>query len=315
MWAYVCINEILNSYSFLHLLADANENKQYMEELTTLMRTRKIPKFKMVRFVGQLCVGYFYGMLVKLALPVDEVPVLLVDLLVCFGICVGVHLVGNIGRQQGNFTTPFLVTVFCSCFVRFYLNDDVSGFLCTAAASTAFSYGREFRRTKPTRGVCKRMAMFSACATVVFALWIAFFYFNAEITTDDGETIKVRDSVNHFFKSPAWVEFKSTMWELYEHGRQNGWKNLYNEFVKALDPKGEANARKVLGVASDATVEEIKRVYKKLVRQWHPDRHKVDSEKAEAQRKFMEIQGAYDILTSKKSAAFRDDADTDGRRY
>lgn len=291
-------------------VADANEEKSYMEELATLMRIRKFPKFKSVRFLGQLFVGYFYGSLVKLALPAGEVPVVLVDVLVCFGICCGVYLVGNIGREQGKFLRPFVVTLLCNFFVRYYLGDDVSGFLCTAAASMTFSYFREYRRAYTRRSLCSRLTIFSTCMCIIFALWLSFFYFNAEITTDDGETIKVRDSVNHFFKSPAWMEFKNTMWELYKHGRENGWKNLYNEFVKALDPKGEANARKVLGVGTEAPPEEIKKVYKKLVRQWHPDRHKDNKDAAQA--KFMEIQHAYDILTSKKTSEWRTD---EGRNF
>jgi len=284
-------------------VADANEDGKYMDELATLMRTRKFPKFKVIRFLGQLQVGYFYGVLVKLALPVDELPVLLVDTLFCFGISCGVHLVGNIGRQQGRFLYPFLVTLLSNFFVRYYIGDDVSGFICTFASAMTFSYFREYKRGYKKRTLCKRVTIFSACMFMIFALWLSFFYFNAEVTTDDGEKIKVRDSVNHFFKSPAWMEFKATMSELYEHGKQHGWKNLYNEFVKALDPKGVANARKVLGVGEDASQDDIKKVYKKLVRKWHPDKHKGNKE--DAQQKFMEIQNAYDILTSKKSSEWR----------
>lgn len=284
-------------------VADANEDATYIDELTTLMRTRRFPQFKIIRFLGQLLVGYFYGSLVKLALPVDELPILLVDALVCFGISCGVHLVGNIGRHQGRFFNPFIVTLLCNFFVRYYIGDHVSGFICTFVSSMTFSYFREYRRVYKKRTLCKRMTIFSSCMFIIFALWLSFFYFNAEVTIDNGETIKVRDSVNHFFKSRAWMEFKDTMWELYEHGKQHGWKNLYNEFVKALDPKGEANARKVLEVDQSASVDEIKKVYKKLVRKWHPDKHKENKEAA--QQRFMVIQNAYDILTSKKSSEWR----------
>ena len=148
------------------------------------------------------------------------------------------------------------------------------------------------------------MMVFSLCMGLFFALWGSFLYFNAEITTEDGETIKIRDSVNHFFKSPAWLEFKNTLWQLYEEGQRNGWRNLYDELVKALDPKGEANARKVLEVTETTTREEIKKTYKKLVRKWHPDKYKGE-DRAYAEKKFMEIQEAYEILTSKKKSEYR----------
>lgn len=287
---------------------DANEGDKYLEELTSLMRNRKFPRFRVVRFIGQILVGYFYGTLVRLALPVDELPVLLVDVLKCFGITCGVHLVGNIGREKGKFHWPFIASLVSNCFVRYYLSEEEAGSIfCTAAASLTFSYFREYRRTYKTSTVCKRMFVLTFCMFMIFALWLSFLYFNAEITAEDGEKIKVRDSVNHFFKSPAWMEFKNTLWELYEHGRNHGWANLYNEFIKALDPKGTSNARKVLGVDEDTFEDEIKKIYKKLVRKWHPDKHKTKEDKENAQQKFMEIQNAYDILMSKKSSETRTD--------
>ncbi len=50
---------------------------------------------------------------------------------------------------------------------------------------------------------------------------------------------------------------------------------------------------KVLGVDRKATPEEIKKAYRKLARQYHPDRNPGD-EKAE--ERFKEISAAYDIL-------------------
>ncbi|MEZ5963537.1 MAG: J domain-containing protein [Planctomycetota bacterium] len=52
----------------------------------------------------------------------------------------------------------------------------------------------------------------------------------------------------------------------------------------------------VLGVARDAGADDIKRAYRKLALQWHPDRHKED-EKAEAEAKFKRISEAYEVLS------------------
>jgi len=49
----------------------------------------------------------------------------------------------------------------------------------------------------------------------------------------------------------------------------------------------------ILGVAKDASAEEIKRAYRKLALQWHPDKNK----SAEAEEKFKEINEAYEILS------------------
>jgi molecular chaperone DnaJ len=50
---------------------------------------------------------------------------------------------------------------------------------------------------------------------------------------------------------------------------------------------------KTLGVSKKATDEEIKKAYRKLARQYHPDRNPED---AEAEERFKEISAAYDVL-------------------
>jgi curved DNA-binding protein len=49
----------------------------------------------------------------------------------------------------------------------------------------------------------------------------------------------------------------------------------------------------VLGVARDASQDEVQRAYRKLARQWHPDLNK----SAEAAERFKEISEAYDVLS------------------
>ena len=50
----------------------------------------------------------------------------------------------------------------------------------------------------------------------------------------------------------------------------------------------------VLGVAKGASADEIKKAYRKLARQYHPDKNPGDKA---AEERFKEIQGAYDVLS------------------
>lgn len=56
-----------------------------------------------------------------------------------------------------------------------------------------------------------------------------------------------------------------------------------------------------MGLKATATQQEITSRYRKLSRDWHPDKHKDPEAKKEAQEKFIEIQQAYEILSKIKS--------------
>jgi curved DNA-binding protein CbpA len=50
----------------------------------------------------------------------------------------------------------------------------------------------------------------------------------------------------------------------------------------------------ILGVARDSSLRQIKRTYKKLAKQWHPDLHPQDPA---SRTKIQEINEAYDVLS------------------
>jgi DnaJ-class molecular chaperone len=64
-----------------------------------------------------------------------------------------------------------------------------------------------------------------------------------------------------------------------------------------------------LGVKRDASEEEIKKAYRKLARQYHPDRNPGDKQ---AEAKFKEVQRAYDVLSDKNKRAQYDQFGAEG---
>jgi molecular chaperone DnaJ len=67
----------------------------------------------------------------------------------------------------------------------------------------------------------------------------------------------------------------------------------------------EKDYYKSLGVPKNATAPEIKKAYRKLARQYHPDANKSD---AKAEEKFKEISEAYDVLSDDKRLKEYDEA-------
>ena len=59
---------------------------------------------------------------------------------------------------------------------------------------------------------------------------------------------------------------------------------------------GSFEPYKVLGVHRRAPIGDIRKAYKKLAREWHPDKVSGEQEKKEAEVKFIEINRAYELL-------------------
>jgi molecular chaperone DnaJ len=56
----------------------------------------------------------------------------------------------------------------------------------------------------------------------------------------------------------------------------------------------------VLGVSREANADEIKKAYRSLAQEWHPDKHHAEEEQEEAEEKFKEISEAYSVLSDEE---------------
>jgi hypothetical protein len=76
-------------------------------------------------------------------------------------------------------------------------------------------------------------------------------------------------------------------------------------FQQQSSTSGNENYYKVLGLKKEASGEDIKKSYRNLAKQYHPDKNPQDRENAE--KKFIEISKAYEILSDPQQKAAYDD--------
>ncbi|KAL2079620.1 hypothetical protein ACEWY4_025364 [Coilia grayii] len=66
---------------------------------------------------------------------------------------------------------------------------------------------------------------------------------------------------------------------------------------KLLKQSRKRDYYKILGVSRNANKQEITKAYRKLAQQWHPDNFQSEADKKEAEKKFIDIASAKEVLT------------------
>jgi len=310
-WGFGWFRDFLKIPTYVR---DANEDPEYMETLIQLMRKKKRPPYSFFRQAGQVVAGNFWGWALELAVPQEEIfgySFKWLHLLIPFAIALGVHAAGNVGRVRGSFIWA-LFGAYSWVPLRLYGSDTIS--IAAFISSTVFeAKALEWRRTpRKPHSFLRRFTVLGACFLLYCNLWFAFMYFNLEVTDSSGETIKFRDAVDNFLTSPLWKDFLQTLKNVFSKWWHQGWKESWKLLMNELDPHGERQALTVLGLDEGATQEEITAHWRKLSREWHPDRYLDPAKKLEAQEKFMEFNAAYENLSqmkarrSKRNRSFQD---------
>ncbi|KAG5513587.1 hypothetical protein PMAC_001019 [Pneumocystis sp. 'macacae'] len=108
------------------------------------------------------------------------------------------------------------------------------------------------------------------------------------------------DKANMLMKNELYEEALSILTKAneYSQGQDNVVKEKYYLCQKLLRQSKKKNYYKVLGVKRDATSKEIKAAYRKLAKQYHPDKYRGSMSKEEVLRKMENINEAWNILSN-----------------
>ncbi|GAB6027072.1 hypothetical protein CHUAL_013798 [Chamberlinius hualienensis] len=296
-------------------VAEANNEKDYVQKLIEKMQKHQKPPFSLTLFLGQIITAYFFGIAYFWSIPVEDIygwDLKFLRLLTPFPLTFGIWLIGNTGSIKGRFKPP-LVSAAISYGLSYSNMPSNLTWCCLSAAIGFNSKSKEWMRTpKLKKTFLKRISVLLIGATIYLALIGLGLYFNAEITDKNGETVKFREAARNLIDSPLWEEFKDKLVMMYNYYQAYGWQNVYQDIIDQLDPQGERRALKTLGLPDTATKPEIVAKFRALSKEWHPDRHKDPEKKQEAHSKFMEYQDAYQKLIKirgkvKAATTYRDD--------
>ncbi|KAF7988517.1 hypothetical protein HCN44_001090 [Aphidius gifuensis] len=304
---YFGIGWLRDIYRIPTYVNDANDEPIFIEKFKTNIRQFKKPPFSTVRFLGQVAVSAFWGQLALWAVPEEEVHgfnLRYLLYLVPVFVALGVWIVGNIGREQGGIKWTLLAS-FCMYPTLYYIGDESTWLSLMAVVATLVfeTFSKEWRlKPRKKKSIIKRFTVISFAVLLFCSMWASFFYFNASITDSQGEEIKLSEAVKHFFTSPVWLDFMASISQTWQQMKHQGFWATWSQLVDLTDPRGEINAYRVLGLTQTSSQSEVTAKWRSLSKEYHPDKVKgTDEEKKIAQEKFMEIQSAYELLSSTKN--------------
>ncbi|XP_065364560.1 dnaJ homolog subfamily C member 22 [Calliphora vicina] len=299
--------EIFNIPSYVR---DANEDPKFIEEFVKKLQHYRKPPYSGKRFMGEVMIGYLFGQLYQMAIP--ETIFMGIDFgflhwLIPVFVALGVWTVGNIGREKG-VLWHCLLAAFASYPVRYFIYDETYTLLITALASALIfdHFSKEWLRTPPKRrGKLERTLKFTGALCIYFSFWGCFLYFNGTISDEDGNEVPVHEAFQNFLASAWWTDIAQALQDTYNYAQHHGWYETWKEIFESMDVDGERNSYKVLGVSATASQSEITSAYRRLSKEYHPDKVKDETQKAAANQRFIEIQQAYSVLSKIKSSRRR----------
>ncbi|XP_004521022.1 dnaJ homolog subfamily C member 22 isoform X2 [Ceratitis capitata] len=289
---------------------DANEDPAFIKSFVARLQANRRPPYSAKRFVGEVMIGYLFGQVVLMAIPETIFAGIdwgFLHWLIPVFISIGVWTVGNIGRERGVWWHCLIAAILIYP-TRYLIYDETYSLLLTALVSALVfdSYSKQWLRTPPKRHtLVKRSFKFTAALLIYFSFWGCFLYFNGTISDEEGGEVPIHEALRNFLTSTWWTDFTQALKDTYQYAQHHGWYETWKEIFESMDVDGERNSYKVLGVSATASQAEITSAYRRLSKEFHPDKVKDEKLKAAANQRFIEIQQAYNVLSKIKSSRRR----------
>ena len=224
---------------------------------------------KLLPLVGMMCGVYLVS-------NIGKPPRLTLSSLLLSGL-VGEALFGVVAEKLYGGSVHFLACLVCTLVAVYYWQWPTSE---SAGRSNKYS------------GIAVTL-----CACVVMTLVWGSIIMNTTIEVDNNN-VTISEALHNFYNSPAWSQMKLALWDMIIMYLEGNWDEANETLLRMSDLSGAERALSVLDLPRDADEATIKAQYKKLAREWHPDKYQGEDKEA-ASNKFIEIQQAYTLLTKR----------------
>lgn len=261
------------------------------------------PPLSLIRFAAQMIVGVYFGLVALISLSFMA-NFYIVGLPLAVGL--GVLLVAAVGNQTSDVKHTLGAAFLTS---PLFHGRPVAILPISLAASITAQKHRRYKASVESEtlsvrlyrlglaylaftgplaysALCNTAAAISCVAEILgsFLSWFSFFPLLGRL-------------VESVFLLPCRIWWLLVGDPAFNSSQFQKWEKLY-EFVHSFQDEKRQLAYQVLGLSEGATNEEIHRSYRELVKVWHPDHNRHQTE--EAQRQFLEIQAAYEVLSQPK---------------
>ena len=257
------------------------------------------------RVLGAFITARYYRGLVTAALP-DHLEAgwlihYLLKLLPSFGMMCGVYLVSNIGKPPRLTLSALLLSgvvgeVLFGAVAEILFGRSahvLASLVCTVIAVYSWQWPTaDHEQSNKYSGFTVTL-----CACVVMTLVWGSIIMNTTIEVDD-HNVTISEALHNFYNSPAWSQMKTALLDTLIMYFEGNWDEANETLLRMSDLSGAEKALSLLGLPRDASEADIKAQYKKLAREWHPDKYQGEDKEA-ASNKFIEIQKAYTLLTKR----------------
>lgn len=285
-----------------------------MERFKEDVQKRERPGFEFSRITAGVAVAYLWAQVYQIAVPIGEFAGMnwsFLYWLLPSVVALAIWTAGNVGRRQGKIW-PCLVAAYVAYPLRFLLHDQTAWLMCVVITSAlAFDlYSKQWQLTPPPRRSLKRrVATLYVCGVIYLSLFGCYYYFNTTIKNDSNENVPVHVALKNALNSELWQEVKRHAVNVWTEVRHNGLYYTYTQLLDSLEIGAEARALDALGLPTGSTQQQISSMFRKLSKEFHPDKVKgTAAEKKAAQDVYLKFSVAYEKLNQLRGKGKKRDA-------